>query len=71
MNGECDYTQGKCGCYNGFSGEKCNKKVCLNNCSNNGKCFNGECLCPKEFAGISCEHSSLILIIRYILFFFS
>jgi syndecan 4 len=57
MNGECDYTKGKCECFVGFSGEKCNKKVCINDCSNKGKCINGECICLEEFTGISCEHS--------------
>ena len=57
MNGECDFIKGICECFLGFSGEKCDKKVCINDCSNKGKCINGECICLEEFTGISCEHS--------------
>ena len=59
MNGECDFNTGKCQCFDGFSGEKCNKKVCINNCSYNGKCVYGECLCQEGFTGSACEHSNI------------
>jgi len=57
MNGECDYTNGICKCSEGYSGDNCEKKICINNCSGNGKCINGNCLCNNGFIGKACQYS--------------
>jgi len=36
--GSCDGATGRCGCFDGFSGEACQRTVCPNDCSGNGVC---------------------------------
>jgi len=36
--GTCDEVSGKCNCYDGYSGEACQRTVCHNDCSGAGTC---------------------------------
>ena len=63
----CDFSSGKCECNSGFTGESCKNKLCLNNCSNRGKCKNNTCDCDAGYDGASCENSIYILIKKYVL----
>nr|AIG55553.1 secreted protein [Thraustotheca clavata] len=36
--GVCDYSTGVCMCTTGFTGNACQRRVCLNNCSGHGTC---------------------------------
>jgi hypothetical protein len=36
--GTCDYSQGICNCYSGFSGHNCGRNACLQGCSGHGQC---------------------------------
>ncbi len=45
----------KCGCYPGFTGEDCSKRVCEKGCNGHGKCTDGVCECEPGYAGIDCS----------------
>ena len=36
--GACDAATGRCGCFDGFSGEACQRTTCANDCSGHGVC---------------------------------
>lgn len=57
VNGFCSGLSGKCQCFRGFTGDKCNKcdkKTLIQECSDdvdcymNHKCINGNCACVPE-----------------------
>jgi hypothetical protein len=55
-NGVC--IDGKCRCFTGYSGNKCDQITCnrVNNCSGNGQCKEPNvCECKPEFVGLFCE----------------
>lgn len=53
----------QCECFPGFSGNYCNEKDCLFNCSSNGKCNkNGICEC---FSGYEGEVYMFFFLINY------
>lgn len=52
--GTCDRENGLCECNNGWTGDDCSVKTCLNNC-NDGKCFNGKCICKFGHGGKDCS----------------
>lgn len=41
-------------CFPGYEGKFCDKKTCAGNCSNNGVCLNGKCICFSNFTGSDC-----------------
>lgn len=58
-NGYC-MNSGICLCKEGYNGEGCENKECSKGsngleCSGNGECINGECVCYTGFSGILCE----------------
>lgn len=43
-------------CYVGYGGKNCEKPTCKNeNCSNNGVCVEGKCVCFNNFGGPDCS----------------
>jgi hypothetical protein len=40
--GTCDYAAGKCKCFDGYTGEACQRTACLNMCSGHGQCQSEE-----------------------------
>ncbi|XP_018411332.1 PREDICTED: tenascin-X [Nanorana parkeri] len=51
--GKC--TNGRCICFEGYSGVTCSIKACLNNCHNHGKCEDGVCNCDSGYSGEDCS----------------
>ncbi len=57
-SGYFNYTSLECQCKDGFYGDNCEKKKCLNNCSENGLCLeSGICQCNQNFKGYDCSIS--------------
>lgn len=59
-NGRCDFTQGVCECFEGFTGYTCEieSKPCpVQDCNGNGGCdpLTGICFCDSPFFGEACE----------------
>ena len=51
-----DCKDGSCYCFEGFSGDACQNRVCPDFCNNNGRCtVNGTCACFGGFQGVSCR----------------
>lgn len=55
-NGRCTI-EGKCQCQNGWIGEFCEQRDCLDpkKCAKHGVCLNGQCYCKNGWFGESCE----------------
>ncbi|XP_056331708.1 mucin-2 [Danio aesculapii] len=51
--GKCE--EGKCVCFQGFSGPDCSGKACPSNCNKKGKCVKGKCVCQTGYTGIGCS----------------
>ncbi len=45
----------RCVCNAGWTGVKCDVKVCDKDCSNRGTCADGKCFCAPGFQGKNCE----------------
>lgn len=46
----------KCECFAGFSGDKCQKNTCVDDCSGNGKCVGPNvCKCKQGWGGLHCS----------------
>ncbi|CAD8122228.1 unnamed protein product [Paramecium sonneborni] len=41
-----------------------NEQKCFNDCNNNGKCFQGKCLCSSNYIGIDCQFKAIELEIQ-------
>jgi len=54
-HGTCDAVTGKCHCSAGWTGAKCGSLRCPNDCSKNGKCVRGRCLCKSGFFSRDCS----------------
>jgi hypothetical protein len=54
-NGKC--TNYSCVCNDGYYGNNCEYKKCLNNCSGKGRCKDGICICDKSqyYSGDDCS----------------
>nr|DBA20499.1 TPA: hypothetical protein GDO54_017272 [Pyxicephalus adspersus] len=46
---------GRCICFEGYSGMSCGIKTCANNCHNHGQCQDGVCICDPGFADEDCS----------------
>uniref|UniRef100_A0A7S3G638 Chitinase n=1 Tax=Palpitomonas bilix TaxID=652834 RepID=A0A7S3G638_9EUKA len=59
-NGHHDPKTGKCDCDLGYVGDKCESRVCPNDCSNHGKCDanTGTCTCNAGYEGIDCSQDA-------------
>ena len=60
--GTCDAATGLCLCSPGYSGSVCETYLvakCLNDCSQNGVCLNGTCLCDLAWGGEDCSLPSV------------
>ena len=45
---------GRCECFAGWTGERCDAAVCARNCSHRGLCVSpGQCLCDEPLAGVA------------------
>eukprot|EP00301_Raphidiophrys_heterophryoidea_P020899 c5472_g1_i1.p1 GENE.c5472_g1_i1~~c5472_g1_i1.p1 ORF type:complete len:1350 (+),score=316.05 c5472_g1_i1:73-4050(+) len=56
--GECDCSGEACVCRCGdlkWGGPACEQKVCGGNCSGNGFCLDGECICNPGWSGSNCN----------------
>ncbi|XP_043117471.1 tenascin [Puntigrus tetrazona] len=51
--GKCE--DGKCACFQGFSGPDCSGKTCPLNCNKKGKCVKGKCVCHTGYTGVDCS----------------
>ncbi|KAK2903267.1 hypothetical protein Q8A67_007980 [Cirrhinus molitorella] len=51
--GKCE--EGKCVCFQGFSGPDCSGKACPSNCNKKGKCVKGKCVCQTDYTGPDCS----------------
>ena len=50
-HGQCDMTTRQCTCDAGWVGVGCETMVCPGQCSGQGTCVDGACLCAKGFSG--------------------
>ncbi|KAL0193499.1 hypothetical protein M9458_011795, partial [Cirrhinus mrigala] len=53
--GYCE--DGKCVCFEGYTGEDCSVLTCPANCNDQGQCLNGMCICDLGFTGDDCSES--------------
>uniref|UniRef100_W5M370 Tenascin N n=2 Tax=Lepisosteus oculatus TaxID=7918 RepID=W5M370_LEPOC len=44
-----------CVCDEGWEGEDCSRRSCPNECSDNGRCVDGQCVCYQGYAGADCS----------------
>ncbi|XP_041134142.1 tenascin-N-like isoform X2 [Polyodon spathula] len=44
-----------CDCHEGWEGEDCSIRSCLNECSDNGRCVDGKCVCYEGYTGVDCS----------------
>ncbi|XP_016122727.1 mucin-3B-like [Sinocyclocheilus grahami] len=51
--GKCE--EGRCVCFQGFSGPDCSGKTCPSNCNRKGKCVKGKCVCQTGYTGLDCS----------------
>ena len=63
VTGEFSYYPSGCSGTLIFFSSNNNLGSCPNNCSSNGNCINGVCICLKEFAGPDCSMSKFFSMI--------
>ncbi|XP_016411794.1 tenascin-like [Sinocyclocheilus rhinocerous] len=51
--GKCE--DGKCVCFQSFSGPDCSVKTCPSKCNKKGKCVKGKCVCQTGYTGLDCS----------------
>ncbi|MGH0184163.1 UNVERIFIED_CONTAM: hypothetical protein FKN15_013929 [Acipenser sinensis] len=44
-----------CDCDEGWEGEDCSRRSCLNECNDNGRCVDGKCVCYEGYTGVDCS----------------
>ncbi|KAL2881608.1 hypothetical protein SGCOL_003176 [Colletotrichum sp. CLE4] len=55
-NGYCQENALGCGCFAGFTGDKCDQIQCMNNCSGHGECVGPQqCKCENGWGGLFCS----------------
>ena len=54
-HGACDSRTGMCWCDPGWTAGDCSKKLCYNNCTGHGSCFEGLCTCQDGYSGDDCS----------------
>ncbi len=55
VNGACE--EGTCLCQPGWTGSRCEEKLCEPECGPHGNCVNGVCECDPNWAGPTCDSS--------------
>ncbi|KAK2042811.1 phytase [Colletotrichum somersetense] len=55
-NGYCQVSGAGCGCFAGFTGDKCDVFQCTDNCSGRGECVGpNQCKCEDGWGGLHCS----------------
>jgi len=50
-----EYPANQCICAEQYEGLYCERKLCLNKCSQNGVCIDGKCVCDEYWQGLDCS----------------
>ncbi|KAL0231695.1 hypothetical protein GEMRC1_011099 [Eukaryota sp. GEM-RC1] len=55
VNSYCDEPTETCICFEGFKGQNCDVTYCIDHCSHNGLCRDGQCVCFVSWKGSKCD----------------